>query len=86
MSLPLLLIGLITLLAGAGWWAWNRWFRRVPLNEFGIERVQRVLRFEHPDFRDAVWKRGWMTSHEWAALNKKQIDQISAELKRRGLE
>lgn len=76
----------LSLLVVAGMWVWNGWFRKIPLAEFGIERVQRVLRFEHPDYRDTVWKRGWMTSHEWTALNKKQIDEINAEMKRRGLE
>jgi hypothetical protein len=76
----------LSLLAVAGAQIWNGWFRKIPLADFGIERVQRVLRFADPDYRETIWKRGWMTSHEWTVLNKVQIAQINAELKRRGLE
>lgn len=76
----------LSLLAIAGVWIWNGWFRKIPLADFGIERVQRVLRFAAPEYREKIWKRGWMTSDEWTALNKVQIAQINAELKRRGLE
>lgn len=85
MKLSLLFTVLLPILAAAIWF-WNGWLRRIPLAEFGVENVQRVLRFELPDYRDAVWKRGWMTSHEWIVLNKRQITEMSAELKRRGLE
>lgn len=81
-----LLVALAVALAGACRMVWESRFRKVPLAEFGIESVQRVLRFEHQDYRETVWKRGWMTSHEWTVLNKKQIAEISAEIKRRGLE
>lgn len=72
-------------LALGGWWIWDD-FRKVPLKEFGIEAMQRMLSFEPAEYRIAVWKRGWMTRNEWRSLNKKQIVEITAELKRRGIE
>lgn len=80
------LIGVLSILIGAGWWIWDGWFRRIPLTDFGVEAVQRVLKWESDSFREMVWARGWMTSHEWIKLNKQQIRAISEELKRRGLE
>lgn len=86
MPLFLSLVGLASLLLGAVWWIWDGWFRRVALADFGVEAVQRVLKWEGDAFREKVWARGWMTRREWIKLNKQQIAAISAELKRRGLE
>lgn len=70
----------------AGVWYWNERVRRVPLEAFGLEAVNRVLAFEPPKVRRAIVKRGWMTSHEWSSTNRRQLAAIDAELKRRGLE
>ncbi len=78
-------IGVLAVFGLGGWWLWDD-FRKVPLKEFGIVTMQRILSFENSDYRIAVWKRGWMTRYEWRSLNKKQIVEITAELKRRGVE
>lgn len=70
----------------AVWWVWDDRLRKVPLEEFGIETVQRVLRFETSEYREKVWTRGWMTRKEWRDLLTRQNEKISAELKRRGVE
>ncbi|MFM0411225.1 hypothetical protein [Paraburkholderia dipogonis] len=74
----------ISILAGVVY-IWDDRFRRVPLNDFGIENVQRVGTWESPAWREAIWSRGWMTSAEWRAVNKRQLAAIDAELKRRGV-
>lgn len=65
-------------------WFWNERVRRVPLEEFGLDNVNRVLRFESDSRRKEILVRGWMTSYEWTELNKRQMQAIEAELKRRG--
>jgi len=72
-----------------GFWFWEFWdsrVRRFPLSYFGIESVQRVLRWETEDQREAIWRRGWMTSHEWISINVRQQIAIEDELKRRGVD
>lgn len=65
-------------------WIWDD-YRKLPLKEFGIERMQEILCFQNADYRELVWQRGWMTRKEWRRLLNKHIDDINAELKRRGL-
>jgi len=79
-----ILSGIVTCLMGVVWY-WNERVRRVPLDEFGLEAVNRVLRFEPDSKRREILARGWMTSHEWTELNRRQIDAINLELKRRGM-
>lgn len=83
--MEIIFIVVLSVLGISCWWLWDD-FRKVPLKEFDIEAVQRILSFENSDYRIAVWKRGWMTRNEWRNLNKKQIVDIAAELKRRGVE
>lgn len=75
---------IVTGLIGAVWY-WNERVRRVPLEEFGLEDVNRVLRWEPDSKRREILARGWMTSHEWTELNRRQIDAINLELKRRSV-
>lgn len=70
----------------AGIWYWNERIRKIPLAEFGIERVQRVLRWEPDEVREAISQRGWMTSYEWTLINQRQQAAIEAEIARRGLD
>lgn len=75
---------IVTALTGAVWY-WNERVRRVPLEEFGLENVNRVLRWEPENRRRDILRRGWMTSHEWINLNRRQIEAINLELSRRGI-
>lgn len=45
--------------------------RRIPLNDYGIENVERVLKLESDEYRAQVLQRGWMTNKEWNKLQKK---------------
>jgi hypothetical protein len=65
-------------------YVWNDRFRRVPLAQFGIENVQSIGTWESSAWRERVWSRGWMTSAEWRAMNKRQLAAIDVELNRRG--
>ncbi|ODP35135.1 hypothetical protein [Pandoraea sp. ISTKB] len=80
----LVLVGGAVTLSGAVY-VWNDRYRRVPLAEFGEGNVQRVGAWENPEWREKVWSRGWMTSAEWRAVNKRQLAAIDAELRRRGI-
>ncbi|MGF6782535.1 hypothetical protein [Paraburkholderia sp. GAS334] len=66
-------------------YVWNDRFRRVPLAQIGVDNVQRIGAWESPEWRNMIWSRGWMTSAEWRAVNKRQLAAIDAELKRRGV-
>jgi acyl carrier protein phosphodiesterase len=66
-------------------WNWNERARRIPLEEFGLDAVKRVLRWESDRKRREILVRGWMTRHEWTQLNKRQLQAIQDELKRRGV-
>ncbi len=76
----LVTIAVVSILVPLIWWVLDD-YQRVPLHELGIETVQRVLRFEAPDYRSEVWRRGWITRKEWRALLVKQEKEIAAELK-----
>ncbi|WP_273974733.1 MULTISPECIES: hypothetical protein [Serratia] len=64
---------------------WDRYFRIFPLSYFGIENVQRIAKWEGPEWRERIFSRGGMTSHEWLQVNKRQLKAIDAELRRRKL-
>ncbi|WP_457805854.1 hypothetical protein [Stenotrophomonas maltophilia] len=66
-------------------WYWNERARRIPIEEFGLDAVKRVLRLESDSQRRKILVRGWMTRHEWTQMNKRQREAIHAELKRRGV-
>lgn len=74
---------LVIAIAG-GWAVWEYRFRRRPLAYFGIEKVQRVLKWTPPEYRERVWARNWLTSREWLLLLENQLHEIEAELRRRG--
>ena len=78
--LAIIVTGVLT-----GIWYWNERVRRVPLEEFGLEAVNRVLRWEADGRRAAILSRGWMTSYEWTEMNKRQLKTIEAEMDRRGV-
>lgn len=80
-ALALIITGLI-----ATAWYWNERVRRVPLEDFGMAAVKRVLRWETDEQRRVILERGWMTSHEWTSMNQRQAAMIDAELKRRGVD
>lgn len=52
-------------------WGWSNVLRRIPLIDFGIENVERVLKLESDGYRNRVLHRGWLTNKEWARLQKK---------------
>ena len=62
---------------------WDKYFRIYPLSYFGIENVQRVAKWESPEWREQVFSRGGMTSREWIKINTRQLEAIIAELQRR---
>lgn len=64
---------------------WDRYFRIFPLSYFGIENVQRIAKWESPEWRERIFSRGGMTSHEWLRVNKRQLKAIDDELRRRNL-
>lgn len=64
---------------------WDRYFRIFPLSYFGIENVQRIAKWESPEWRERIFSRGGMTSHEWLRVNKRQLKAIDDELRRRKL-
>ncbi|WP_374258782.1 hypothetical protein [Aquabacterium sp.] len=78
-AIALIITGLIAAL-----WYWNECIRRVPLEDFGLDNVKRVLRWESDARRQEILVRGWMTSHDWTSMNRNQMAAIDAELKRRG--
>lgn len=64
-------------------WFWNTHVRRVPLEDFGLDLVRRVLRFEPPTVRERILQRGWMTSGEWESMNRRQLAALEDDLRRR---
>ncbi|EHJ9405389.1 hypothetical protein KB713_004225 [Salmonella enterica] len=80
-----ILIVLIIVAVPAPYVVWVRYFRIFPLSYFGIENVQRVAKWESHEWRERVFSRGGMTSKEWLRVNTRQLEAISAELRRRNL-
>ncbi len=68
------------------WWYWDSHVKHIPLAEFGMEAVHRVLKLEDSHTRTMILNRGWMTSAEWLAMNERQVKAIEAELRRRGVQ
>ena len=52
-------------------WGWSTALRRIPLRDYGMENVERVLKMESDEYRSLILHRGWMTNKEWAKLQKK---------------
>ncbi|WP_036836370.1 hypothetical protein [Photorhabdus temperata] len=52
---------------------------------FGIENVQRVAKWENPEWRERVFARGGMTSREWLDVNIRQQKALEEEIRRRRL-
>lgn len=75
--------GLTGLIAGI--WFWNLRMRRIPIAEFGLNDVHRVLRFEAPEYRNRVLLRGWMTRGEWQQVLQRQHAAIADEQRRQGV-
>lgn len=82
--LLLLLSGLVSAIL-VGWWHWENHVKQHPLKDFGMEDVQRALRFEPEPVRKQILTRGWMTNAEWLDMNNRHVEAIEAELRRRGI-
>ncbi len=80
-----ILISLIIAAIPVAYLIWDRYFRIFPLSYFGIENVRRIAKWESPEWREQVFSRGGMTSREWIRVNTRQLEAISAELRRRNL-
>ena len=78
----ILLVGLSI----AFWIIWGDYFEKMPLSYYGLDVVKKVITYEPVEYQEMVLKRGWITRREWMNLNEKQIKEITAELKRRGVE
>ena len=65
--IPVIIVIVIILML----WGWSTVLRRVPLIDFGMENVERILNEESEDYRNIVLKRGWITNKEWTKLQKK---------------
>lgn len=83
--MELLVLAALVSAALVGWWHWENHVKRRQLDEFGIEKVHRVLKFEPEKEREQILDRGWMTRDQWIDINKRQAESIAAELLRRGL-
>lgn len=70
---------------GVVWWAYDFFVKKVPIQQFGVENVQRIAKWESPEWRERVFSQG-LTHAEWVRINRRQIKAITDELKRRGLE
>ena len=68
-----------------GWWHWENHAKKRPLQEFGMESVQRVLKFEPEHVQKEILNRGWLTRAEWLDMTGRQLKAIEAELRRRGI-
>lgn len=80
-AIALIITGMI-----AAVWFWNERVRRVQLEVFGLEAVKQVLRWEPENRRREILARGWMTSHEWTSMNRRQAAMFDVELQRRANE
>ncbi|HSI44088.1 MAG TPA: hypothetical protein VK949_07060 [Methylotenera sp.] len=65
--IPIIIVILISVIL----WGWSTVLRRIPLNDYGMENVERVLKLESDEYRTQVLQRGWMTNKEWNKLQKK---------------
>lgn len=64
---------------------WDKYFRIYPLSYFGIGNVQRIAKWESPEWRERVFSLGGMTNCEWIRINTCQLEAIKSELHRRNL-
>ena len=80
-----ILIALIIAVVPVAYLVWDRHYRIFPLSYFGIKNVQRVAKWESDEWREQVFSRGGMTRKEWLRVNTRQLEAISAELRRRNL-
>lgn len=78
----LFLAGLISA-AIVGWWHWENNVKQVPLKEFGLDAVKRVLSFESEAVQKAILKRGSMSRAQWVQMNKTQLVEIAKEQDKR---
>ncbi len=81
--MELLALALLVSAAIVGWWHWHNHVKRINLDEFGMEAVHRVLKFESTTTCTTILERGWMTNAEWLAMNDRRVKAIEAELRRR---
>lgn len=78
----LILAGLVSAVI-VGWWHWEDHVKQVPLEEFGLETVKRVLSYESEAVQASIRQRGSMTRAQWVQMNKAQLEVIDKELARR---
>lgn len=65
--IPIIIVVVISVML----WGWSTVLRRIPLNDYGMDNVERVLKRESDEYRTRVLNRGWMTQKEWTQLLKK---------------
>jgi hypothetical protein len=63
-------------------WGWAAVLRRIPLQDFGMDNVERILNLESEQVRDRILQRGWMTNNEWAKLLRKHPSALQESAKR----
>ena len=78
--IPLIIVVIISIML----WGWSTALRRIPLTDYGIEKVERVLKMESDEYRIRILHRGWLTNKEWAKLQKKHQSVLAEYDKNEG--
>jgi hypothetical protein len=71
--IPLIIVIIISVML----WGWSTALRKIPLIDYGMENVERVLKMESEEYRNRVLQRGWITNKEWARLQKKHQSALA---------
>lgn len=79
------IIALIVAAVPIIWFIWEKYARIYPLAYFGLENVQRIAKWESPEWRDRVFARGGITRYEWLKTVTRQAEAMHDELLRRNL-
>ena len=78
--IPVIIVVIISVML----WGWSTALRRIPLKDYGIEKVERVLKMESDEYRIQILHRGWLTNKEWAKLQKKHQSVLAENDKNDG--
>lgn len=78
--IPVIIVVIISVML----WGWSTALRRIPLKDFGIEKVEQVLKMESDEYRIHILHRGWLTNKEWAKLQKKHQSVPAENVKKQG--
>ena len=65
--IPVIIVVIVSVML----WGWSTALRRIPLRDYGMENVERVLKMESDEYRSRILHRGWITNKEWGKLQKK---------------